>query len=361
MINSMEGGGAERVFSKLTNLLVENDNVDFEIVIIDNFPHKYKLPNQIKIHQLSNGKHRLLALFKFIILARKIKPKNIVSFLTAANFYNVIASLFCGHRAIISERSNTVGRLGNGKFSNVKRLVTKLVYQSADKIVAVSEGVKVGLIKDLGLKQDNIIVISNPVDMISLDFMSTQSPHNQQNYLVAMGRLTKTKGFNDLLHAYAKSKHRNGLKILGKGPEQAKLIQLADELGISNDVEFCGYLANPYPIIKNAAAFVLCSHLEGFPNALIESMALGKAVISTNCLDGPNEIFDCWDKPSEGDLIETRYGLLVNVSDPQGMAKAMDKIYDDNLLRQRLQCEAKHKVADYRNEIFVGKFVSMIN
>jgi glycosyltransferase involved in cell wall biosynthesis len=148
--------------------------------------------------------------------------------------------------------------------------------------------------------------------------------------ILGVGRLEKQKDFPTLIHAFAKvrQQHPARLMILGEGSEHSHLDSLVQELGLVEDVVFGGFVANPYAYMAQAAVLVLSSAWEGFGNVLVEAMAAGTPVVSTDCESGPAEI-----------LANGQYGKLVAVGDIEGMAKAiaqtLDKAPDSKLLQER--------------------------
>jgi glycosyltransferase involved in cell wall biosynthesis len=152
----------------------------------------------------------------------------------------------------------------------------------------------------------------------------------QPPVILGVGRLEKQKDFPTLIHAFAKvrQQHPARLMILGEGSEHSHLDSLVQELGLVEDVVFGGFVANPYAYMAQAAVLVLSSAWEGFGNVLVEAMAAGTPVVSTDCESGPAEI-----------LANGQYGKLVAVGDIEGMAKAiaqtLDKAPDSKLLQER--------------------------
>ena len=126
------------------------------------------------------------------------------------------------------------------------------------------------------------------------------------------------------------------MAILGEGKDRGTLEKLAKELGISDKVAFLGFQKNPFKYMKRATVFVLSSLHEGFGNVLVEAMACGTPVISTNCKSGPSEIIE-----------DGKSGILVPVSDYQSLSKAIIKVLSDDSLRQKFSAEGLERVKHF--------------
>jgi glycosyltransferase involved in cell wall biosynthesis len=127
--------------------------------------------------------------------------------------------------------------------------------------------------------------------------------------------------------------------ILGSGPEEWRLKGLAQELGIEDDVHFTGFVINPFAYMSRASLFVLASTWEGLPGVLIQAMACGCPVVSTDCPTGPDEILD-----------HGRYGRLVPIDDVQAMTEAMmatlDAPLSSDMLRERANLFHVDRIVD---------------
>ncbi|MGB5494721.1 MAG: glycosyltransferase, partial [Sedimenticolaceae bacterium] len=132
--------------------------------------------------------------------------------------------------------------------------------------------------------------------------------------ILGAGRLTEQKDFATLLRAFARMQALRPVRlvILGEGRLRGELERLADELGVGDRVALPGFTTNPYAWLARAALFVLSSAWEGSPNVLTEALALGVPSVATDCPSGPREL-----------LAGGRYGALVAVGDPGGLAEAM--------------------------------------
>lgn len=194
-------------------------------------------------------------------------------------------------------------------------------YPWADSVVAVSRGVAEDLSRVGRLPRERIRVIYNPV--ISPQMLAAASgppadewfADGQPPVVLAAGRLTAAKDFPNLLRAFAimRSEVPARLVVLGVGEERERLQSLAAELLIGEHVRFPGFSRDPYPCMARAAVFVLSSAWgEGLPTVLVEAMALGTPVVSTDCPEGPREL-----------LRGGEYGTLVPVRDPAALAQAI--------------------------------------
>lgn len=368
VINSLEGGGAERVLAALINRVQSHLLTgDIDVVLLDDRKHRYEIQAKVRIHQLmSDGSFLDSGLrFKAYLAARK--PSVVVSFLTRANYLAVAFARQFEYRCIISERSDTEGRLGGGVNGWLKKMLVRTLYPRAHHVIAVSEGIRCSLVADFRLERHAISVIPNPCDIDMLQRLSQQPSELlndvrlQDGFVVAVGRLVKTKRFDVLLRAYAWGGFDAPLVILGEGPCLQSLQALAKELGIADRVIFAGFLANPYTVMARASLYVLCSELEGFPNGLLEAMGLGLPVVATNCNHGPAEILDETLVTTVIGVHQGKHGLLVPTGDAGAMAAAMQQVLGSTALRAFLASRARRRAADFSVTGTVTRYAAVIN
>lgn len=361
IINSLEGGGAERVFAKLISLINDDVNGDsIDVILIDNKKVVYALPKQIRVHRL-NTISVFKSIWRYLSIIRKIKPDYVVSFLTRANNYNVFGGCFFAYKSIVSERSNTSGRL-QGRFVLLKKKIVQNLYKKASCIIAVSEGVKHCLIQDFNIQDSKIAILNNSVDVSEVNQKASNAELTiEGDYIVAVGRLVKTKGFDTLIKAFALSGVACDLRILGDGPERKNLQALVGDLGLSDRVYFEGFQTNPYTYIKQSLFFVLPSTLEGFPNALVEALGLGKAVLSTNCTDGPSEILALKQDIPFDSYIATEFGLIVNVNDTFALSQGLYTLYKDTDLRIKYEKNSTQCAQRYSPNQFYENFKYIVD
>lgn len=367
LINSLEGGGAERVFSTLVNAVQPHlQGAEIRVVLLDDKPRRYEIASGINVICLgSNG--------KFLDSALRLKryldnhrPDLVVSFLTRANYLAAALAGIYGYRSIISERSDTNSRLGGGVAGWAKKWLVSQLYPRANGIIAVSGGIKNSLVMDYRVPADKITVIHNPCDINKVNQLAEQPCANlpasviEQGYILAVGRLVNIKRFDILIRAYAAGRFAQHLVILGEGPKLAELQALAAELGVADRVVFPGFLSNPYPVMAKASVFVLSSDQEGFPNSLVEAMAVGRPVISTNC-NGAAEILDDLVMPQISGVFKAKYGLLVPTGDVDALASALQQLFSDAPLQAALAGGARERASHFSVANAIARYAAVIN
>jgi glycosyltransferase involved in cell wall biosynthesis len=255
---------------------------------------------------------------------RREKPLALLSTLDHANIVALWAKRLSGSQARIVVRvTSTITFSSNNASSLRGRLVPWLIrcfYLKADGIVAVSKGVAQDLSRNFGIPAERIKVIYNPAVTPEL-FKRAKEPvehpwfaPGQPPVILGVGRLTKAKNFPTLIRAFALVRRQRParLMILGEGEERPRLEALVKELGLEEDVALPGFIDNPYAYMARAGVFVLSSAWEGLPYVLIQSMACGCPVVSTDCPSGPAEILE-----------NGKYGPLVPVGDVEVLAEAI--------------------------------------
>lgn len=257
------------------------------------------------------------------------RPETIVSFLNQSNLVLLLTAPFFrgGTRVIVNVRNHISTSAEHGKskwMRSVPRLM-KRFFPRADLILAPSRGVAEDVRSITGIAPDKFGVVYNPVFRPEIVELSEEMPSHPWladsdiPVVIAAGKLKPQKDFETLLRAFAlvRSRQDARLIILGRGRQETALLELAGQLGIKDCFQLPGHVKNPYSYFRRAAVFVLSSAWEGLPNVLIEAMACGCPVISTDCPSGPFEILD-----------EGRVGKLVPVGNPEKLAAAISETLD---------------------------------
>jgi glycosyltransferase involved in cell wall biosynthesis len=355
LINSMVGGGAEKLVQLLLEQLTIDKDLEIVLILLED-KITYQLPKGIEVIPLfSHLENYLQKFFGLLLGALKLRKITIqykisatLSLLERSNFVNVLARLFGSpHRAIISEHTNPQHNYHSRSLKNsIAKLLLKVLYGRADKIIAVSGGVKKTLINAFRIKKEKIQVIHDPCDINKIEELSReQVDHPWFNaevpIIITVGRLVKPKGQWHLIQAFAKirSEMHCRLVILGEGELRNQLEQLSKDLGIDNDVGFLRWQENPYKYMARSTVFAFPSIWEGFGIVLVEAMACGIPVVSFDCESGPSEI-----------LKSGEYGLLVPVGDEGSLAKVIVSLLRDNNLRERFAQKARERVQEFTVE-----------
>ena len=357
LLPSMRGGGAERVMLGLAAGIADRGmSVDLVLVKAEG-EYLSEVPNTVRLIDLNS--HRTAASFlKFLHYLRCEQPDVVLSALTPTNLVALIAKLLVRKklRVIIREDSTFTEAFHNGSFKEREVLrVLRLLLPSAEKIVAVSRGVSDDLRSVVPAASHKITTIYNPVVWPDHDTKAASPVDNSWfsdlkiPIILSVGRLVPVKDHATLLRAFAKvlAWRPARLVVLGEGPERGNLTALAERLGISQHLDMPGFRINPLAYMSKARVFVLSSQYEGLGIVLIESMASGTPVVSTDCRSGPREILE-----------NGKWGHLVPVGDWHAMAEAIldtldNPIPSDHLISRASAFSAEASIDRYM-ELLTG-------
>ena len=329
VIPSLQCGGAERVISQLANQFVE-ENFVF-LILLANSEIFYEVDKRVTLitpdFETATLNRYLYAAKLFPFLRRtisEISPDTVLSFGRAYNPYVLMATLGLGIPVFVSDRGNP---FYNSGFLN--ETVRKIIYKKATGIISQTK-FSADIVKK-NIKHSNIKVIPNPIRAI------IKHEVQREKKIIFVGRLVKGKGVNFLLNSFAKLPYKDWkLEILGDGPEYKNLSLQAENLEISNRVNFVGKVKDVDFYLSKAEIFVFPSLAEGFPNGLAEAMANGLACISFDCITGPS------------DLIEDGVnGVLVKVGDELTLEQKIKELIENEILRKSFQQKALKINEDY--------------
>jgi N-acetylgalactosamine-N,N'-diacetylbacillosaminyl-diphospho-undecaprenol 4-alpha-N-acetylgalactosaminyltransferase len=242
--------------------------------------------------------------------------------------------------------------------SAIYRMFTKFMvrfsYKRADLVLANSYAMQTDLIENFKIKTP-VKVIYNPIDLgfirSHIDEMPVFVFEKDIFYFINVGGFRKEKNHLLLLQAFFIMKNLPcKLLIVGGGIMEEDLKQKVSDFGMRDKVVFCGWDNNPFKYVNRSNCFVLSSDVEGFPNVLIEALACGKPVISTDCSSGPRELLapstDLHHRAINNYEIG-EYGILTPVNDVIALAAAMKRMYEDAALRKQFEEKAKSRAQQF--------------
>lgn len=379
-IYCLRGGGAQQRTIMLANGFAERGHaVDLVVVSVDE-SHGVRLHPGVRVVTLDHGWRHV---FEWVnrrinvrglftagatpVLARYLRTERPDVLLSGASHVNLVAAF--AHR-FSKTGIPLVLRASNFPSGNlhwwpplgqlVRRALRRtlgVVYPWADHIIAVSNGVAADVRRLTGLPADRVTTIYSPVVGPEMSRLASEPvEHAWANdsripLVLAAGRLTIQKDYPTLLRAFARVRaaREAHLVILGEGRQRAKLEKLVRELGLDADVALPGRVDNPFAWMSKAAVFVLSSAWEGLPGVLIEALACGCPVVSTDCPSGPREILE------DGAL-----GPLVPVRDDAALAAAILAVLDRPPERSRLLRRAETFRVDPNVDAYVRVLAAQV-
>ena len=325
-ISSLRCGGAERMMVQVARGLAAA-GIELDIVLIRaQGPLLNEIPASARVIDLGASRMRK-AIWRLAKYLRRERPRALLSRIIHANLGAVLARELSRvpTRVVLTEASNFSAGVAAGFVTPHLAIASRWLYPRADELVAVSAGVARDLERSLKLPAGRVRVIYNPVVDERMAGRAANRPIILGCSIAACRRSCRWVDWDPKRtrprcwrHLRVVRRTRPArLVIFGEGSQRGELEALRRQLGLEADVALPGLTVNPYSAMSRAALFVLSSRFEGLPNALIEALACGCPVVSTDCPSGPDEI-----------LADPAHGLLVPPGDPPALARAMLEALD---------------------------------
>lgn len=371
LANSLAGGGAERVISVLLQEMQDVFNIT--LVLMEN-KIEYPIPNGVKVSFLSESNPHESGVLKFLRLPylgwkyKKFCQKEhmdvSLAFMNRASYVSIMAKQFGSQtRTLISERS-TPSQLyrQNTLMSTINKQLIRTLYPLADTIITNSKGNAMDLVTHFSIETKKIITLYNPFDVKKIE-KYTLEPVKDIDFnrftFITVGRLDEGKNHQMLIEAFYRLRLKDAqLLILGEGHLYHRLKEQIQRYHLEKDVALLGFEKNPYKYLAKSDVFLFASRYEGFPNVLVEAMACGLPVISTDCPNGPREILFSEDTIEKE---KREYGVLVEVDNVELMMFAMKRMYNDKAYRASFVDKSEERIFSFQMDKVVASWIFEIN
>jgi glycosyltransferase involved in cell wall biosynthesis len=351
LLPNFAGGGAERVALTLIEVLVDRGHA-VDLVLAEAKGELLPLvPSGVRVIDLRAPRLRraILPLGRYL---RRERPDALQVNMWPLTIVGILAGMLARTRTrvVVSDHVTLTRQYGGNRATMMAlRASTRLFYPRAAARLCVSQGAADDLATISGIDRGSIEVIHNPVSVPN-DIRST--PEIEMLWgeatarILTVGSLKLQKNHALLLRAFARFGREDArLMILGEGSVRRELEMLARELGIAGRIIMPGFAVDPWPYYASASLFVLSSDYEGFGNVLVEALASGVPVVSTDCESGPREI-----------LADGEFGTLVPCGDADALAEAMEQALGEAPDRAALRARA----ADFRPAQAVESYLRLM-
>lgn len=358
LIESLGGGGAEKVLSVLIKYI---NKKDFDITVCsitdigiyaDEIKQSVKYISILGNPQTRSFIGRIIYKIKYKLVYTLLPTWLVYKLFIPKNYDVEIAFVEGFVTKLLATSTNRIAKkiawvhidlyqnpwtIRNKIYNNYRE--EQYCYSKFNQIICVSDTVKDNFIKKFNLQ--NVIRIYNPIDKVDILKKANvicQYPQTGNDIkFITIGRLVHQKGYDRLLNVMKQLKE-NGfhckLLILGEGEMYHMLSKYIEENNLSDDIMLYGFQSNPYQYLKNADCFICSSRSEGFSLVIAEALVLGKPVISTYC-SGPNELLE-----------EGNYGILIPNTE-QDLYSGLKNVITNRMLLESYKLKSQLKAKDF--------------
>lgn len=339
---SLAGGGSERSTALLSKMLDKKGMQVHIILLTDVIDYAYAGTIYNMGLNKKEGDSIIKKTKRFREFKTYLKKENFDLIIDNRNRNNVLKERFYLSFIYKNQKIIYVARsfkLDN-YFTKSLRVGAKMIQKSVG-IIGVSKAISEEINTTFNTKK--AITIYNPIG----SFNVTKNVVSEESYFIFAGRLLDdVKNLSLLINAFAKAKKENYLlKIYGEGDDKDVLVQLVQDLNMKEKIRFYPFEKDIHQEIYKAKALLLTSHYEGFPRVIVESLALGRPVISVDCKSGPNEV-----------IINKENGILVENYDESAFTKAIESFIFDNDLYTRCEQNAKESVKHLKMDVIAEQW-----
>ena len=342
---TLEGGGAERAMLDIARGLSKRGFVVDLVLMRARGTYLADVPDSLRLVDL-NGSPRLATFSALVGYLRRERPGLLLSTLPSCNVATLLARVLLGRElsAIVRRASHfSMEYADSGPRAKTTLILERVLWGLADAVITNSLGAARDLKRRAPRVSPKVRAIQNPIvwpehrDLAREPVEHPWFRHNDRPIVLAAGRLIELKDHATLLRAFALVANARParLVIIGEGVERDNLLALARDLGIEDKVDLPGFQRNPFAWMAKATVFAQTSVYEGSPNTLVQAMACGTPVVSTDCPSGPREILE-----------DGAWGALTPVGDDAALAAAIRNAIDEPIAPSKLVTRASHYAAD---------------
>jgi glycosyltransferase involved in cell wall biosynthesis len=349
-----DAGGAQRTVINLVNAFAEvGENVQLCAARTDGRAREW-VASGVDTVDLGARRSRD-SLFALARLLRTRRPDVLFASMIDANIVAWAASRLVKRQKLRIVLRETNSHLARGDLGWLRRKLIGHAYRNADRVVALSSGVAEEITSLYGLNPSRVVTIPNPVTVseiaarVSAAKAEPSPVPGTGPFVLAIGRLTRQKGFDRLIEAFAQMPRQDvRLVIVGEGEERVALRQLAERLGVAGRMTLAGYVPETAPWLVHAAVFALPSRWEGFGHVIVEAMAAGVPVVAYDCPYGPRDI-----------LRSEVNGILVREGDVAGLTAALHRVLQQPELAESLRQSARADANRYAQPMIAQSYLTL--
>ncbi len=351
-ISSLGFGGAEQVFISIAESLRNEHKIGITFIVDRDNGQSVAAVRAKGFNVISlNVTRTINSIMAFKRILEKLKPDVVLSAYPDTNGAALLSRMISTHKCpiIVSEHASIAKHWAvYPKHWQLRvKLIVKYLYRLSNSIVCVSNGLRNEVQALVGGSTD-VVTIYNPVRFKN---EVVRVKDKNQSVILAVGRISIPKDYTTLIRAFSLVQDKKSiLKIVGgiyDKDEFNKISNLVTELNLTQRIQFVGYTSEPEKYYQVADVFVLSSAWEGFGNVIVEALAFGLPIVSTNCESGPAEILE-----------NGKYGRLVPVGDYQALAREIDLILNDNPYESSKQIS---RAKDFSEQAIGLKYYELIN
>jgi len=358
LVKHLSVGGVQKVMVRLANKFADRGHRVDLVLVKGKGALARDVASEVRIVALDS--HRMWwGLPNLIRYLRQSRPDTLLAGGWQVNMIATWAKLtFTSFKLVLSVHSNITHQSRNSDvwYAPINPLAIKIFYPLADAIVTVSGGILDDLSTISSTAAENGRVVYNPVvDQRLLAKAQVEVSHpwfaqeNDTPVLLGVGRFGPEKNFALLLRTFAKVCRQREMRLimLGDGEERDELERLTRKMDMQNRVDFVGFEENPYKYMARGSLLVMSSRFEGLPSVLVEALACGCPIVSTDCPSGPREILE-----------NGKWGYLVPVGDEEALAEAitesLNEEHDPERLRQRAMDFSVDRAVDEYLDVLIS-------